>query len=1001
LLLALSIQSACCQVSDTYENAGFYNGPSNPIVAVNFINDDGAVFNIDFPAVTGTSLLTELFDGWSNVENYTNNGTMNCNTGFRFDTQTTGHVGAMNFNNAGFINCGLDPDAIALFQYYLFTESTFYAFGGIYGFFGNVGLVGNGGFGTFYTGHGYGSLYAFGGVYVLATNVVNSGSILSGYSSFMNIRGNSVDLTYGNVGMTTNFYTGLFGVGQPAYGKYEDIGLNTNFWDVTADLTPNFAITSLPFGRLVFGSTPYINITTNYLGTNTLIQAVFLLNEQSNTTATVNFQTDGFGNDFAYIQWAGSYFNPATGLESSNYLELIDDYTLAISTNVLLTLNNVPDNFVFESQVGTPYLTTSYPSGFPAGFTFLPTTGVTNRYSDVIAELEPTTVGTNLVPGGALTNIAGRVQISASGTLNISSAIISGMNYLNLTATNQLVNDGQAQISAPYSDLYLGSTNGNLVMTNVLVSSVPKWNGTVTAWSSGWQAPNATGATNYYEVLVVDSTLNPIFQAQQQDVILYASNNLVISDLLGVMRNFYTTATNLLITTNIPGNGSYALDGELNVAPPGFSWASATPNLRTLTNNGAIRTANLTAFGSAAIPYLSFVNNGLISNAFGAKIFTGDFENSGNFIAGNVLLGNGQFNLQASGTALFTNGTISAGATMSLAANTLILSNQNLTAGDGITLSAVKLLTDTGVTNGNNWTLGSAYGGFGNLPGFSLLSKPVSGDLLGTTIDAISPGGRLVNTWAGIDYGLSNQGFTNNEAIGRLILDSTTNSGHYGKFNFTGVGISNAIYIDYLEFADTATNGVNNSYDFTNFVTIDTNMVVYFAQAVALGTSIAEKLDKASRAGANGGRLRWIPTYSGYFSGTNLVSPNGTTNFVNVALAQSTLIDSDGNGIVNANDPNPFYTASEVDLNVQVTNAPTLETLISWHSIPASTNFVYYTTDIGGTNWSVLTNFVSPATVPPVGGWPITNLVADPVNLVQPHYYKVGVTPNNQLLYGH
>ena len=150
----------------------------------------------------------------------------------------------------------------------------------------------------------------------------------------------------------------------------------------------------------------------------------------------------------------------------------------------------------------------------------------------------------------------------------------------------------------------------------------------------------------------------------------------------------------------------------------------------------------------------------------------------------------------------------------------------------------------------------------------------------------------------------------------------------------------------------------------------------------------------------NGNRLRWVAAYAGHFSSTNIVYPNGTTNGpFNAALAQSTTIDSDGDGINNAFDPTPFFVSGEVNLKLTLTNKPPLTALITWDSIPSATNTVYDRTNLALGNWLVLTGFVSAANIPPVGGWPITNTVADPVTGPS-RYYRVQVDPNSTLLYG-
>jgi hypothetical protein len=228
----------------------------------------------------------------------------------------------------------------------------------------------------------------------------------------------------------------------------------------------------------------------------------------------------------------------------------------------------------------------------------------------------------------------------------------------------------------------------------------------------------------------------------------------------------------------------------------------------------------------------------------------------------------------------------------------------------------------------------------------------------------------------------------NNGAIGRLILDAQGTSPQSGVFTFNGAGVSNAIYVDYLEFDDAATN--ETSYNFPG-LSINTNITVYFAQAMLNGVSVAEKIDNASRYyGANNGRLRWVPAYAGHYSSTNIVYPGGTTNTFNAALAQSTDIDSDGDGTVNAYDPTPFFLASDLNFTETVTNVPPKSILLSWQTIPGATNYVSYKTNLISTGWLPLTNFISPQPDPSSA----TNVsVLYPVDPAQPGYYRVTVLP--------
>jgi len=190
--------------------------------------------------------------------------------------------------------------------------------------------------------------------------------------------------------------------------------------------------------------------------------------------------------------------------------------------------------------------------------------------------------------------------------------------------------------------------------------------------------------------------------------------------------------------------------------------------------------------------------------------------------------------------------------------------------------------------------------------------------------------------------------------------------------------VSNAIYVDYLELRGDATN-----FQGSNVVSLvfDPSLVIYYAQAVANGKSVAEKINHG-----NNNHLRWIPAYAGHFSSTNLIS-GGVTNAVNAALLQSTNVDSDGDGINNKIDPTPFFLSSQVNFTVTTTNLPPLQVLLQWQTFPTATNYVLYTTNLVTPNWQVLTNFVTPV-LPPSP--PVTVSILDSVNPVQ-RYYRVRI----------
>jgi hypothetical protein len=961
-----------------------YTVPGNPppiIDATNF--DIENQFTINF---TATVPNPETFETWNTI-NYTNNGLMVANAplsingvflsiapgcGFLFDTQTTNvndHQMAGTFYNPGSIRVNSIID----------------------------------------NSNDVTALLTIGEFDAWATNIVNPGTIDLGPESLLQLTGQIVKLARSQLTIE-GYDTLLFanpGLTSVDYG----VGTDTNADWIPGDyLQPTYAISSFFTSQLfaldqmeVFPSIPYYH--QNFTGTNyVLTRAVFLTSTPgspgANVTQNVYFGGNPvpyLGNGFVTVQWTGSYIDQSSGQVANNYLYLNDYYVGGANTNNPV-INGIPSNFTFtESATPAVFGVAPAVTAYPA-FNF---TVVTNNYSYVSLQFVPSTVATNATlqnPSGALSNLVGRVQISATSNLDLGYASIDGPNYLSISSPNQFSGSAGAQIFAPYADINVGVTNGNLSVSNLLEGSLPRWSGNLQAWSSDWIYVDANSVTNEYRVLLVNSQLSPTAPSQVQNLRLHATNNLVISDTFNIIGSLSIDATNLTLTTNGVGAGSP--DGELNLQTIPIVWATAVPNVRNLTNNGAIRTLNLAVFGGAQSPYYNFISSGLIMDS-GAQIWADNFNCSGTF--SNVLSANATFALQST-NAVLTNLVLAASGDVSINTGSLVASNVLLQAGRSLTLLSTNLLTDqivsgsASLTNGNIWTVGAAA--ISNGKGLSLPLNPTNGDLLGTTITSIAPANvQFTVTWAGNDYGAAAAGFTNNAAVGRLILNGQSSR---SLFTFNGTGVSNAMYVDYLEFDNSATN--ETSYNYPELY-INTNMVVYFAQAYMNGVSVAEKIDEASRFnGRNNGRLIWVPTYAGHFSSTSVVS-GGVTNTVNAALASSQDVDSNGNGIPNASDPTPFFLASQIDFMETLTNVPPLSVRLSWMTIPLATNYVYYRTNLISTNWMQITNFTFASTNYPVfqtnSGFTLTNYpspatnisILDPVNLMQPRYYRVAVLP--------
>ena len=382
-----------------------------------------------------------------------------------------------------------------------------------------------------------------------------------------------------------------------------------------------------------------------------------------------------------------------------------------------------------------------------------------------------------------------------------------------------------------------------------------------------------------------------------------------------------------------------------------------------MTNDGSITTENSAFFESSQQPpfyptsntgpYQAFVNHGTISTS-DSFFWANYFENTGagaitNGIAITTNLASisafgGNITVQANGTALLTNGVFSAPGqfeSVNIACNDLVISNHALVAGGALTLQVTNSINSPALggsaVSTNYWQVGG-----GSASGFNLLAPaPVTGDLLATTVtnQTGSISGDVLNTWAGADRGPSPTGYTNNVAIGHLILDANQPN---GVFSYVGATGSNAIYVDLLEFAGYATNRNGND-DFTA-LDLDPSIKIYFADAVFPGGfDVTQKVN-----GHNNGQLQWVTNYNvGIFSSTNVTFADSKVFSFNRARVLDPFLPPV---------TEPLGPAS-VMLSLQMTNQPARGLLISWNSPANANNTLYFKTNMSSANWAVLTNF--------------------------------------------
>ena len=948
----VAVDPGWCTVG-TYTNTSYVTSvPLTPIDATNFLNLN--VFSISTPTP---------YD-FSNVRSYTNRSSMtNSGSGFRFDTVPT--VGNR------------------------FMAANFY----------NEALAGNPS-----TNAAVSAQYQ---LLVSATNIVNRGLLSASSFGLIQLNGRNVDLTRSafQVGTFSDrqslfpeaVFDQAWGIGNSALIPDNSVVSaypSTPLHQVIQFMPANIMQPYMPGVNSLFlfdpsGTTLSSAQFITEAGTNKTVQIVFVRNPNTNILTQIRLAQDSRPNarlanpGIPMIEWRTAGTN-AFGQIVTNTLYLQD--TLAVSTNL-----NLIENFPFSSQPpqSVPIQPASYqPANYtvtrstppmflssPIGTPFVDPTPdfwttnnrpeqVSGIYSAYTFRVATTTTDPSQMSELAITNVRtgpGRIEMNASGTLDLNLARVDGLNYLSLNATNHFAGASNATVLATYADVNLGSTNGTLNATGILRSSLPRINGTVSCYSVKWANVVffTNGRTNLcdFQVLFVDSDLQE-FASPQVFSLGLRSTNVTVGDTFDIIDQLSLETSRLTVSSN----------GVLRVFQPDITWFASAPHVTTFTNFGLVdfsRSAlemnfvTLTS-GGATRPYRDFANYGTI-NGTSFQIQATNVLNGGvlNSYAGPL------FVTAASNVTLLAAGNLAApNADISIACRNLMVTNHTLTVGRALSLTIGGDLR----AGTNDWAVQN---------GFHLLTKPATGDLINTILtDNGFPSAEVMHTWAGQDRGCVQSGFTNNAALGQLVL----NGGVGALFTFSGTGpSSNALYVDRLELQNSASQFDPQG----NLAALKLNpgMKIYYAQATINGSSIAEFLN-----GKNGGRLLWVTNYAGPFSGTNVVYPNGTTNFLNAALVASCNLDSNNNGIPNCVDPAPVFIPQQSTLAARVVNVPSPALALSWMTVAGATNRLYSAANPHASSWQLVTNIVSPTGV----GSPFTNELRVPLS-AGGRFYRVEV----------
>ncbi|MFM8469033.1 MAG: hypothetical protein ACKODH_03535 [Limisphaerales bacterium] len=560
------------------------------------------------------------------------------------------------------------------------------------------------------------------------------------------------------------------------------------------------------------------------------------------------------------------------------------------------------------------------------------------------------------------TNYPGRVDLTANN-LDISLARIKADNLVSIHATN-LISSSAVLIDAPYIQLFIANTNSTLTLTNFAATQVARPNGTLSFYSTVWTnaVTNASPQLSLrYHVLMVDaSQLSGVTPVTLQEFNARGTN-VIINNALNIGRVIRVDSP--AVTFSASSSLSLPLLSATNLLSTNF------PNVNYFTNLGSIIVPYECALGSdRATPIASFVNRGsFVANNIAIRAT--EYESTGTNLTRSLSSASGGPISITANSAKFdggsaSSGLLSAGGSILLAGNDLKLRGHRLLTSGTLVLSPTHSLTDTGNsgTNRINCALG-----------FSLTVKPATGDLLGTTIYTTAPFNREVpHIWAATNLGPVAAGYSNNAALGRLLLDTSNNVVSLNRLSFAGTGTNHALYVDYLELNGTLTN------DLASHLFIETNMTLYFANA----NVPVETLD-----GQLGGRLRWVKDYAGLNTGVDVRLPDGRTVKVNVAKLNSQVLDSDGDGVVNASDLSPFD-GIIINSRVNLSNVLPLTASITWEAAAQTVYRVEVSTNLLAGGWQFLANFTNSATTNRV----VSFSDAVPASGVE-RYYRVSYQP--------
>jgi len=708
---------------------------------------------------------------------------------------------------------------------------------------------------------------------------------------------------------------------------------------------------------------------------------------------------------FADVKWhnSNSSTNPMKtavvvySVPSTNTVTLQKEYTTAYIYDELgsdsgrgLLLNVVsgntyrPTNYVVSRLDDGRYASGFYSTnGVPDPLFFydfhtMTNSTVTGDYAAYRPTIDNLVSEPPAIPAGTVTNFPGRIRISANN-LDLTRTRVRGEGEI-VVNTKHLISSDNASFDCENLSYTLGSTNGLLSVQNLAKESVTRMKGDPWMWSAYWSnqafviysnnynlsnyvdttaTPNTTNYTGlqvlvtnvvnitYHVLMINGDELAAQLPVRVFDLITH-STNVVVNDRMSVIQSFLIDAESFTLNGAITmSQASFTSTIGLTVTYGLYDWVyTNAPHLKHFTNNGTLTIPNNAHFGDdTAAAYTDFVNNSIISaSSLSAK--SAYFQNSGT-LGASV----GPLQLEG-GTGKLENGSSSSVGDTTLRCGSAKLKAYSMAVGGALNLDVTNALFDAGGSSGNSVQV--TYG-------FNLWRKPPTGDLLGTSFQTTLPDFiEIDHWWAGEDRGLSVAGYTNNLAIGKLSFGAVGVG--LPLAYFVGTSSKNAIYVDMLDLSNLGTS-------YQDLLGIDPNMTIYFAAAKLSFTPPANaygvaQLPEEYLDGQFGGRLRWVNGFAGANSSVDVVI-NGRTVAVNRALRFSKIIDSNGNGIPNYYDANPFDAPPlMLAASLVVTNQlPAGAIAVKWVAAAATAYQVLYSSNPLATNWQTLTWYTNTAAV--------------------------------------